>query len=341
MFFYYSFYIIFAISISIYFKKNAIFSNYSGDRHQFFSNKKDIPLSGGILLIVPLFLIFIKYPIFDIFLMLIFFIGFLSDRKLITSAKKRFIFQIFLIIFFVLFSELKIVSSRLEFIDNLLQNNFFAYFFSSFCLLILMNGSNFIDGLNGMLILYVIIILLCLFKLDLLSFFPIKNQDFIFILILLLILLVLNFMNYLMLGDTGAYILSFFVGFVIIKSHNFNFNVSPYFFILLLWYPCFENLFSILRKYFQKISPLDADNLHFHQLLFFYIKKKLKLSTVNSNNLSSILINFFNIFVIFLGSTDIYNTKFQIQLIFLSITIYVVFYNFFLKYFRLTKLGKK
>ena len=111
MFFYYSFYIIFAISISIYFKKNAIFSNYSGDRHQFFSNKKDIPLSGGILLIVPLFLIFIKYPIFDIFLMLIFFIGFLSDRKLITSAKKRFIFQLTLVFFSVVLLNLEIFSN--------------------------------------------------------------------------------------------------------------------------------------------------------------------------------------------------------------------------------------
>tara|TARA_B100001057_G_scaffold491885_1_gene583108 strand:+ start:3651 stop:4676 length:1026 start_codon:yes stop_codon:yes gene_type:complete len=341
MLIYYSFYIIFVISTSIYLKKNAFFSNYSGDKHQFFSNKKNIPLSGGILLIAPLVLIFIKYPIFDIFLIFIFFIGFLSDRKLIISAKKRFIFQIFLIIAFVLFSDLKIISSRLEFFDNLLQNNYFAYFFSSFCLLILINGSNFIDGLNGMLILYVIIVISLLLKLDLISFFSVKDQNFIFLLILLSVLLVLNFMNYLMLGDNGAYILSFLLGFIIIKSHNLNSNVSPYFFILLIWYPCFENFFSILRKYFQKISPLEADNLHFHQLLFFYIKKKLKLSIVKSNNLSSILINFFNILVVSLGSIDIYNTKFQIQLIFLNLILYIIFYNFFLRYHKLIKLGKK
>ena len=61
-----------------------------------------------------------------------------------------------------------------------------------------------------------------------------------------------------MLGDAGAYILSFFVGYLIIKCHNFNPNISPYFFITLLWYPCFENLFSIIRKLKNKFSPLNS-----------------------------------------------------------------------------------
>ena len=51
-----------------------------------------------------------------------------------------------------------------------------------------------------------------------------------------------------MLGDTGAYILSFFVGFLIISCHKLNPYISPYFFITIIWYPCYENLFSIIRK---------------------------------------------------------------------------------------------
>ena len=46
--------------------------------------------------------------------------------------------------------ELKIVSSRVFFFDNLLQNIGFNILFTSFCLLILVNGSYFIDGLNGL-----------------------------------------------------------------------------------------------------------------------------------------------------------------------------------------------
>ena len=67
--------------------------------------------------------------------------------------------------------------------------------------------------------------------------------------------------------------------------------MSPFFIVLLLWYPCFENLFSIIRKYRLNLSPLNSDNKHFHQLLFYFIKKKFNLSALTSNNLGSIFIN--------------------------------------------------
>ena len=79
-----------------------------------------------------------------------------------------------------------------------------------------------------------------------------------------------------MLGDAGAYTLSFFVGFLIIKCHNFNPNISPYFFITLLWYPCFENLFSIIRKIKSKFSPLTPDNNHLHHLIFTNLKHTIQ-----------------------------------------------------------------
>ena len=40
-----------------------------------------------------------------------------------------------------------------------------------------------------------------------------------------------------------------------------------------LWYPCFENLFSIIRKFNFKKSPISPDNKHLHQLLFIFLKK--------------------------------------------------------------------
>ena len=46
-----------------------------------------------------------------------------------------------------------------------------------------------------------------------------------------------------MLGDTGAYILSFFVGYLIISCHKLNPYISPYFFITLIWYPVMKIFF--------------------------------------------------------------------------------------------------
>ena len=42
--------------------------------------------------------------------------------------------------------------------------------------------------------------------------------------------------------------MSFFIGIELINISNFTERVSPYFVALLLWYPAYENLFSIIRK---------------------------------------------------------------------------------------------
>jgi UDP-N-acetylmuramyl pentapeptide phosphotransferase/UDP-N-acetylglucosamine-1-phosphate transferase len=94
--------------------------------------------------------------------------------------------------------------------------------------------------------------------------------------------------------------LSFFIGFYLIKIYNLNFeNITPYFIILLLWYPCFENLFSILRKVYYKKSPLIPDNNHLHHYLFFMINSKVSDKKIIANNLASILILTFNSLVFY------------------------------------------
>ena len=65
----------------------------------------------------------------------------------------------------------------------------------------------------------------------------------------LIILAIFNYKNYLFLGDNGSYLLGFFYSIVLIDFYNFNQSISPFFIILLLWYPSFEILFSILRKF--------------------------------------------------------------------------------------------
>ena len=127
-----------------------------------------------------------------------------------------------------------------------------------------------------------------------------------------------------MLGDSGAYALSFFVGYLIINSHNSNPNISPYFFITLLWYPCFENLFSIIRKLKTKFSPLSPDNKHLHQLLYASLKKKVIKNKLLANNASSLLILSFNFVIIFLGTTNLYSSIYQIKLIICSTLIYLL-----------------
>ena len=319
----YSIYLLFVIIISVFLKKKGVLLNFSGDIHQSFSNVRNVPLSGGIFLLFPVIFLYQSDLIFIFFLSAIFLIGFFSDRKILVSPKKRFFFQIILILLFVIASDLKIVESRINMFDTMLSNGIFAYFFSSFCLLILINGSNFIDGLNGLLISYSLIVIFTLKNLGLISGL---NTTYEYFCLILLLLLLLNICNILMIGDSGAYLLGFLLGYVVISSHANNLNISPYFYISLIWYPCFENLFSILRKLNKKFSPLNPDDKHLHQLVFLLIKKKFGVSTLISNNFSSAIIIFFNFLIIHISSLNLSSTIFQVKLIFCSVILYISAY---------------
>jgi len=327
MLYFYTLYTALIILINIYFKKKKFLSNYTGDHHQLFSNTKNIPLLGGIFLIVPLILINYENYIYALLIIFASLIGIFSDTKILVSPKKRFLFQIFLIFFSVIFLNLEILSSRVMFFDNLLEEKIFNIVFTSFCMLVLLNGSNFIDGLNGLLITYVSIVIIMLFKLNLISEFSLHEDQIKYLIFFLLILNILNFCNLLMLGDTGAYILSFFVGFLIISCHKLNPYISPYFFITIIWYPCYENLFSIIRKLKSDSSPLNPDNKHLHQLLYLVVKKNYIKNSLFANNTSSLIINIVNLAIIYVSSMNPYSSIYQITLIIISLIIYTAVFT--------------
>ena len=334
------FYIPLVIFLSLIFKKRGIFLNYSGDTHQSFSNKKNIPLIGGFFILIPT-VFFLNDFFINCFIVSIYLIGFFSDRKILVSPKKRFLIQCLLILLFVVIFDIKINSSRIELFDIILNNKFFAIFFSAFCLLILINGSNFIDGLNGLLISLTIIILFILTKLNFIDNSIISDQSIHLIIFILLLVLILNILNILMLGDSGAYLLGFFIGFLIISSHRNNPDISPYFFISLIWYPCFENLFSILRKLNREFSPLKPDSKHLHQLVLFFLSKKFDLKLILSNNLSSGIICFFNFLIIHISTLNPGSTIFQVKLIVTSIIFYIVSYMILFKFYKSSLISKK
>ena len=156
--------------------------------------------------------------------------------------------------------------------------------------MVLINGSNFIDGLNGLFLSYFSIVLFVIYKLNFNDLIILETEPQIILSVIILFVLVLNFFNQLFLGDNGAYSLGFLLGFFLIKIYNINNVISPYFIILLLWYPCFENLFSIIRKLIHKKNPLKPDNDHLHHYIFLFFIKKLKINNLWSNNLQVYLL---------------------------------------------------
>jgi UDP-N-acetylmuramyl pentapeptide phosphotransferase/UDP-N-acetylglucosamine-1-phosphate transferase len=195
--------------------------------------------------------------------------------------------------------------------------------------MILLNGSNFIDGLNGLLLGYFLIIFFLITNNNLIdvSSFLKPDVNINFFLFCFLLIYILNLCNQMFLGDGGAYSVSFLIAFILIKiySHQ-SLTVSPYYIILLLWYPCFENLFSIVRKILKKKSPYFPDNEHLHQYIFIFMKSKYKINSLSSNILSGVTINVFNFLILYVGSTNVGHTILQLKLLGLAVFTYTTTY---------------
>jgi len=296
--------------------------------HKSFASNEKIPLSGGFLIICNLFFFYNKDYL--IFFLLIFFLGIFSDLLVIKNPLKKIILQFIIIFLFIFLNDLRIFSTKIFFIDLLLKNNFFSLIFITFCLLILINGSNFLDGLNTLVIGYYMLVVLVILYLGMQYKINYNFSFFVYLFLSLLIIFLFNFLSKIYLGDAGVFLLSFVIGHELIELSNLNLQpnpqvISPIFIVLLLWYPAFENLFSIIRKSFSRINPSQPDNRHLHHLLFFFIKNKI-IDNQYTNSFSANLINLYNLIIFIIGSNYFSNTKYLSYLLIVNIFIYSVCY---------------
>lgn len=300
--------------------------NYSS--HKKFINKTNqIVLSGGIVF----FLLFLFFPDISldlkIFIFLTFMIGIISDLKILSLPSLRLIFQFLVITGFVYFTNLGIYFTDLKYLDLVLKFEFFSILFSVLCFLVLINGSNFLDGLNTLVIGYYILVLLSL--IILINLFNI-NYDLLLIInffIVLLVLLVFNFYNKSFIGDAGAYSISCLIGFICIDFYKNTQDFSVLFVVVILWYPAFETLFSIIRKINNKSNPAFPDNKHLHHYLFCFIRKKFK-KDLFSNIFAANLINIYNSLIFCLAISSYKNSYLLFLILVVNITVYIYFYNF-------------
>ena len=327
MFIFLFFLIILIIFINKFFLQKNLLISETGDVHQKFASKSKIPLTGGLMIFLG-YLYFLDDSVlsFIFFSFIILVLGILSDLKVIKSANFKFIRQILIIISCVVFNDMQINDTRIFYLDEFLKNNWANYFFITFCVLIVVNGTNFIDGMNTLSVGHYLSVSLIILYLFMDQTIIIDNISIIYIVILLLIVFLFNFSNQLFLGDSGSYLLGFSFSIFLVNIYNWNPVISPFFIILLLWYPCYENLFSILRKNILKRSPMNPDANHMHQLIFFFIKKKLKLKIISANLLTAQIINIYNFCIFIIGLKFIAKSEVQVLLILISVVIYTAIY---------------
>lgn len=296
-------------------------------------HKKAIARLGGFL-IFSLLVVFIYFYSFTFKIILLdylfigfafFLLGFLDDLKIKLNPYLRLFLMIIIIIFLTNFFSIKINQSGLAFLNYWLENNLFQVFFITLCFLFIINGSNFIDGFNGLLGIHFLIISFVYLLIN------IQGQNLSFSAILIgQMIIVSSFLFFnlpkakIFLGDGGSYLLGSLIVLNTIKSHELNMSVSPFFFACVVFYVFFEVFFSFFRKSIGKKSPLQPDSKHLHMILYKFLKKYSHFK--NHNFITSIIINLTYFFLIFPLLFFKKNALFCRYYFFILICIYIIFY---------------
>jgi len=310
----------------------SIFLDSEFSKVQSFHTRPVLKVGGGFIF----FFIFLSYLFFkesfllrDIFFMSfpIFFFSILEDLKIKINPLLRLIVLFVIIFFLVKFFSLKIYSIQFYSFDKFLNSyQILSLIFSTLCIAFLINGSNFIDGFNGLLGIHSSIII---FILSIINYYY-DNFDLFFLCILFLICFIIflffNFPNSkVFLGNSGSYLTGFILAILVIwTSQKTQYHkVYPFFFACLLNYIFFEIFFSFFRKiFYEKKNPLYPDKKHLHMLVFAYFKTHVK---------TTLVINFFYFITIILALLFLNNPGFLKILFILQILFYIIFYVILVK----------
>ena len=220
-------------------------------------------------------------------------IGFIDDRlNLAPSIKILFIIipSVYLIISGISINNLGIY----EYI-GVINLGKFQLPFLILATGLLINATNYIDGVDGLLLTF---FACCLGY----YIFLIEDTNTIYLIKLLLIPVILNLILNLLpfkskikffSGNSGSLFVGFFVSFLTIELYN-SFNIHPVYLIWPLWYPVYDFLFVSTNRAFLKKSIFSADNSHLHHKVLIKFKKDhvKTISLYFISNVSIIYIGF-------------------------------------------------
>jgi len=194
-----------------------------------------------------------------------------------TTPAQRLVGMIITVVMFFLIYPVNFPVIDLPVFGNLLnQSNLAVWIFFSFAMVVIMNGNNLIDGANGLMPMTTLIQILCLFYLSHSVDDFYSEVRLVLSAIPLLIFILFNYpWGKIFMGDFGAY----FYGLIISTNTIIFFGDHPelptWGAVLILFYPAFELLFSVIRKKIQKLDPTKPDNHHLHLKIFHLLRSQV------------------------------------------------------------------
>lgn len=227
-------------------------------------------------------------------LIILFFIG-IKDDILIIDPKKKFSAQIVVGLIIVIFADIKIVNF-FEIFNIGSLSYFSSILLTVFVFLVVINGFNLIDGIDGLASGVGILVSVVLGT----WFWRINNIEYSILcfslagsLIAFFIYNVFGKRNKIFLGDTGSMIIGLTIGIIVVQflrlnliaSPDIQIQSSPAFVICMLILPLFDTLRIFIIRIYQGKSPFVADRQHIHhrmlELGFTHLQSTIMLITVN------------------------------------------------------------
>ena len=288
---------LFILSIIIFFSKKLEFTDKPNDRKL---HTKELINTSGISFYFYLIIIVSSFELSPgleeviIYGSIIVICGFVDDRIYLTPGVKLIL--TFLPVIYLINSGFYLENLGVyEYIGKINLGKFGVIFTLLACGL-LIHSYNYIDGVDGLLLL--ITITNISFGIFLLG---IQDENIskllIFILIPLIINLIFNILPAsnnlkIFMGDAGSLFIGFFMSFFMIYLYKFK-NIHPGIIIWISWYPIFDFLFMTIYRISKRLKFYSPDNMHFHHVMLRIFD--------NSHLKCTFLIGIMNAIIIIIG----------------------------------------
>lgn len=233
---------------------------------------KAIPKNGGFIILFTFSIYLFLNNIYNFdsfsfkiyfFIFLFFLIGLIDDYVSLKPVTRIILFSLITYFFLILNQDFIVEYFYIENINNFFSLKLYSVFFTIFCFLFLQNSLNMLDGINGSLSIYAILLT------TVIIFFNPKLYYIIFF-FSLIICIILNIKNKIFLGNSGAAIISFLISLLLIETHLIlPKKFSAEIILLICFLPAVDMLRLFVERIYNRKSPFAGDLNHFHHIVLY------------------------------------------------------------------------
>ena len=238
-------------------------------------HKVPTPLVGAVMVGILAAFIIVNQYVFDnsikmvgisVCTILVGILGIFDDKLRLSWKLRLFLIGVISTILVIWVPELRLTTLAWSFGITTDLGLYFGAFFSVLCIMTLVIGFNMMDGFNGGVIGYslVIFIVMALFATN-----PHRQAICLFIASALGIMLVYNMKGEFFLGDGGAYALGLLLGSVALLTYTEHGSVTVFADTIFVWLavPALDCLRVVVTRRLGKNSPFFASRDHLHHIL--------------------------------------------------------------------------